>query len=343
MLFLFLACSLSASKIRTKDVLWLRNKIEESNSSYERDMLIRELALRRDPQAIPHLCRYALSQDKELSHDAMNALVAYGGKSEGRDETYVTLLSSSDGFLRRKAVEGILQRIQVFGDIPYFSAALERIIRVDNNWQTRLHAVEILEWSKETDHLLLDVAKGDANTMVRARAVAALGTRKSVMVRRDLYRISKTDLDEVVRKEAEQSLKKIGGRVEEVVLAVMPFDIAAEHQRLEEGFRSYLSGRLGSSNLAKVVERGQVQTVVDELIFQDNHINDGKAVEIGKALRAEQVVTGTIQVVHGQVIITVKRIDVRTQQIISASESSGSFVDFDQIQRAAANTFIEGF
>ena len=109
------------------------------------------------------------------------------------------------------------------------------------------------------------------------------------------------------------------------------------------GFQSYLSGRLSTAEIATVVERGQVATVVDELIFQDRFINDGKAVEIGKALRAEQVVTGTIQVVHGQVIITIKRIDVRTQQIISASESSGSFVDFDQIQLAAANTFIEGF
>jgi TolB-like protein len=82
---------------------------------------------------------------------------------------------------------------------------------------------------------------------------------------------------------------------------------------------------------------------VNELIYQDNFINDGTAVEIGKALRAEQVVTGTIQIMHGQVVLTIKRIDVRTQKILSSSEGSGSFVDFEQIQRVAASKFIEEF
>ena len=122
-----------------------------------------------------------------------------------------------------------------------------------------------------------------------------------------------------------------------------PSSAPAKYQDVAAGFRSYLSGRLSSSNIAKVVERGQVQSVVDELIYQDNNINDGKAVEIGKALRASQVVTGNIQVLNGQVVITIKRIDVKTQQILSSAQSSGSYIDFDAVQRHAANAFVESF
>jgi hypothetical protein len=339
----FCSCTLSRQEVRTKDVLWLRNKIEQSDQIATREMMIEELALRRDPIAIPHLCRYTSSEDVALRQQSLEALNSYGGSAEGRDETYIKLLSSKDGVIRRGAVEGIIQRFQTMGNISYLYSALERIVRSDPNWQARLHAVEILEWVQDSDSLLLEVAQRDENATIRSRSVLALGTKRSSKFRKEIYRIAKQDLDPEVQKEAEKSLQRIGGTVEEVVLAVMPFDVDLEYRELEEGFRSYLSGRLGGAELATVVERGQVQSVVNELIYQDNHINDGRAVEIGKALRAEQVVTGTIQIMHGQAVLTIKRIDVRTQKIISSSESSGSFVDFEQIQRVAASKFIEEF
>ena len=343
MIFFFLACSLSKKEVRTKDVLWLRNHLEETTSVIEQDIVITELALRREPAAIPHLCRYTASLDATLRHRSLEALNAYGGRADGRDETYIRLLSSQDGVMRRGAVEGIIQRFQVLTESPFFFSALQRIVRSDSNWQTRFHAVEVLEWVVGSEELLLEAAQNDENASIRSRAVQALGTQRASKYRKEIYRISKKDLEEVVRQEAEQSLQRIGGKVEEVVLAVMPFDVAEEHAELAEGFRSYLSARLGGSELATVVERGQVERVVDELIFQDKFINDGKAVEIGKALRAEQVVTGTIQIMNGQVVITIKRIDVRTQTIVSSSASSGSFIDFEQVQRVAASKFIEEF
>ena len=341
--FFFLACALSKKEVRTKDVLWLRNHLEETASVTEQNMVITELALRRDPAAIPHLCRYTESLDSTLRHRSLEALNAYGGRIDGRDETYIRLLSSQDGVIRRGSVEGIIQRFQVLSESPYLFSALQRIVRSDSNWQTRFHALEVLEWVDGSEELLLDSAQNDDNASIRSRAVQALGTRRASIYRKEIYRISKKDLDEMVRQEAVQSLKRIGGKVEEVVLAVMPFDVSEEHGELAEGFRSYLSARLGGSELATVVERGQVERVVDELIYQDKFINDGKAVEIGKALRAEQVVTGTIQIINGQVVITIKRIDLRTQTIVSSSANSGSFIDFEQVQRVAASKFIEEF
>lgn len=342
-IFFFLACTLSKKDVRTKDILWLRNHLEETQSVTEQDMVITELALRRDPKAIPHLCRYTSSLDASLRHRSLEALNAYGGRVDGRDETYIRLLSAQDGVMRRGAVEGIIQRFHVLSESPYLFSSLQRITRSDSNWQTRFHAVEVLEWVNGSEELLLELAQNDENASIRGRAVQALGTKRTSKYRKEIYRISKKDLEETVRQEAEQSLQRIGGKVEEVVLAVMPFDVSEEHRALSEGFRSYLSARLGGSELATVVERGQVERVVDELIFQDKFINDGKAVEIGKALRAEQVVTGTIQIMNGQVVITIKRIDVRTQTIVSSSASSGSFIDFEQVQRIAASKFIEEF
>lgn len=343
MLYFLFACTLSHRDVRTKDVLWLRNHIEETDSVIEREMVLAELAQRRDPSAIPHLCGYTSSIDEGMRHRSLEALNSYGGRIDGRDETYIRLLSSQDGVMRRGAVEGIIQRFQVMGESPYLFSALERIVRSDSHWQTRLHAVEVLEWVKDAQALLLETAQRDENARLRARAVQALGTKRAEEYRKEIYRISKSDLEEFVRQEAERSLLRIGGKVEEVVLAVMPFDVTEGYNEIAIGFRSYLSARLGGSELATVVERGQVERVVDELIFQDRYINDGKAVEIGKALRAEQVITGTIQIINGQAVVTIKRIDVRTQTILSSSASSGSFVDFEQIQRVAASKFMEEF
>ena len=342
-MLLMLACTLSRKEIRTKDVLWLRNHAEETKSPVERDLVLAELAQRRDPAAIPHLCRYTSSLDEGLRRRSLEALIAYGGRIEGRDETYIQLLSSQDGVMRRGAVEGIIQRFQVMSESVYLFSALQRIVRSDSSWQTRLHAVEALEWVNNSEPLLLETAQSDENASIRARAVQALGTKRAKKFRKEIYRISKNDLEEEVRREAENSVQLIGGKVEEVVLAVMPFDVTEGYQEIASGFRSYLSARLGGSELATVVERGQVERVVDELIFQDRFVNDGKAVEIGKALRAEQVITGTIQVMNGQAVVTIKRIDVRTQTILSSSASSGSFVDFEQIQRVAASKFMEEF
>jgi hypothetical protein len=181
----FCSCTLSRQELRTKDVLWLRNEIEKTEQIVTRDMMIEELALRRDPMAIPHLCRYTSSQDIDLRHQSLTALNSYGGAVEGRDEIYIQLLSSKDGIMRRGSVEGIIQRFQTLGMIPFLYAALERIIRSDTNWQSRLHAVEVLEWVQDSDVLLLEAAQRDENTTIRARAISALGTE---------YKVSKRNL-----------------------------------------------------------------------------------------------------------------------------------------------------
>lgn len=338
-----MACTLSRSQVRKQSSLWISAELERKHSREEKQLLLSELALRRDKSVLPLLCAQTQAGEEQLRHGAINALNHYDGTVEGRDDTYIELLGHPDDYMRRMALEGIIKRFQTVPNVPYLFNALKRIALQDSKWQSRQYAIKALTWTQGSTDILLDRAQFDDTDGVRIQAIMGLAIQTDEKSYSVLYRLAHKDSSKLVQQEATLALKKWGVHGHKVVLAVMPFDISPEHVSLEQGFRSYLSGRLGAAKIAKVVERGQVQQVVDELIYQDNFINDGKAVEIGKALRAEQVVTGSIQVVHGQVVITIKRIDVQSQEIVSSSESSGSFIDFDQIQREAATTFIKDF
>ena len=137
---------------------------------------------------------------------------------------------------------------------------------------------------------------------------------------------------------------RLGGKVLDIVVAVMPFESTdAEISSQSEGVQDYLSGRISGAQIATVVERGQVDKVMEELIYQDQNIDDDKAISIGRSLRASQVVTGSIQRNGANVTITIKRIDVESQEILSSAEASGAIVDFDAIQREASSRFLERF
>ena len=110
-----------------------------------------------------------------------------------------------------------------------------------------------------------------------------------------MHNIARTDLDDGVRQVAKDALIQIGGKVNDIVAAVMPFTVQGEDPKgLAVGFQHYLSGALSSGEVATIVERGQVDSVMSEL-FQDSFIDDNQAIQIGQSLRASQVITGTIQ------------------------------------------------
>ena len=81
----------------------------------------------------------------------------------------------------------------------------------------------------------------------------------------------------------------------------------------------------------------------NELIYQDDNIDDNKAIEIGKSLRASQVITGNLQSYGNNVTITIKLIEVRNQEILHSAQVSGLLIDFDVLQRDAAAKFMESF
>ena len=341
LLLLALSCSITSKQMRKKDLMWLHERMENTTNSVEKDLLVKELALRQDPIAIPYLCRYTYALDDSVRHRALDTLNAYDGTVEGRDETYISLLTSFDDVMRRGAAEGIILRLKKEQNIPYLYSSLEHIVQNDPNWQSRFHVIAILEHLHGTDELIMSVAKKDSNKMIRTRAVQALGMKKSTQFRTELFRISQYDAEEIVREEAKKSLQQIGGAFEKVPIAIIPFSVGNEYQELEEGFRTYLRERLEKNALYTIIERGPIQRITNT--FHERNINDAKAIQFGKEIGAKQVVTGAFQIEHGVVVLTIKRIDVQTQQILSSLQTSGSLVDFEQIQQLIASKFLEEF
>ena len=149
------------------------------------------------------------------------------------------------------------------------------------------------------------IAAKNSNAQLRKSAIQALGQRQSSAARETLHSIRSRDLEPEVRAAAEEALVRLGGKVLDIVVAVMPFESTdAEISSQSEGVQDYLSGRISGAQIATVVERGQVDKVMEELIYQDQNIDDDKAISIGRSLRASQVVTGSIQ--WSQCEITIK-------------------------------------
>ena len=82
---------------------------------------------------------------------------------------------------------------------------------------------------------------------------------------------------------------------------------------------------------------------MEELVPQDSFINDNQALAIGRSLRASQVITGSIQVYGNNMTISIKRIDIESQEILSSAQVSGLVIDFDALQRQVSQDFIARF
>ena len=143
-----------------------------------------------------------------------------------------------------------------------------------SNWVRQLDIVQLLQWVKspEIDALYLTLSTTAQSPQVRTQVIQSIATRQLTEARAVLHDIQRNDLDESVRQAASDALKVLGGKVNDIVAAVMPLTIqGTDPNDLTQGFQNYLSGALSSSQVATIVERGQVDTVMEELIFQDDH------------------------------------------------------------------------
>ena len=341
-----LGCSYDAAQIRGKSSTWLSKKLVETTNPSLQLLLIKEMEQRKDPAHLVQLVRFAGDSNKSISKAAFSALLSYDGRFEERDAFYLQMLDGPNLQYQRMATRGISDRFLAQEQVPYLKNSLMKKSKQSRSWTVRLHAIQVLTWvaGEDIDLLLMERARIDQNAEVRRAAVMAIGGRQIEPAKQLLHEIRSKDMEPTVRLAAEEALRKIGGKRTDLVIAVMPFDCnVTDYSNLIGGFQSYLSGRLSAAKIATVVERGQVNTVIDELIYQDTFIDDGNAVEIGKALRASQVVTGSVQVFQGSVVITIKRIDVTTQEILSSSQTSGEILDFNSLQQKSAQSFIDAF
>ena len=244
------------------------------------------------------------------------------------------------------ASQGIAERLQSEVQTTFLINGLLSRAGNHQQWMLQMEALELLQWvnSSDVDNICISLSTGATNPQVRKRAISLIGTRQLSSAKPLLHDIARTDLDDGVRQTAKDAIVQIGGKVNDIVAAVMPFTVQGDDPKgLAIGFQHYLSGALSSGEVATIVERGQVDSVMSELVFQDNFIDDNQAIQIGQSLRASQVITGTIQFQGNRATITVKRIDVASHEIISSAQVSGLTLDFDALQRDVSTQFIEKF
>ena len=345
-----LACS-NVNKVPTKSDAWLEKHIKERPSIEMQVAMIEELGFRRNPQTLGLLIQKSTDQESEIRKASLKALIAFGPNftDDRRDQQYLASLEDADRGVRSLAKKGIAERLESEVQTKILLNSLLKRGSNHSNWMAQMDVLELLQWvqgdeSTQIDTLCTTLSTQATNPQVRKRAIATLATRNIEAARPMLHDIARSDLDEMVRQSAKDALKQMGGKVNNIVAAVMPFTVqGTDPNNLAIGFQHYLSGALSSGEVATIVERGQVDNVMKELVFQDNFIDDNQAIQIGQSLRASEVITGTIQFQDNRVTITVKRINVESNEIISSAQSNGLILDFDALQRDIAEQFIERF
>ena len=261
---------------------------------------------------------------------------------------YFNILQSPDERLGELAQEG-LALLLMSSSNSNFENKLCLLAQDAPDWRVRHRAVALLRWGKDQASLecRLSVARLDANPEVRRAALKSLaGELDHLEVSELLHHISGHDDSMMLQNYAKDILEQSNQTIHPTVVAVVPFLVEGKEskgQAFSTGLQSYLSASLSQANLARVVERAQIDKVMEELIYQDRYIDDGKAIELGSSLRAAEVVTGTIQFHEDQIIVSIKRIDVISKEILSASTASGQVEDWDSVQRLAVERFVSAY
>ncbi len=333
-----------ASKVAGKDAEWLISHLVREDDALLRAAMATELGLTRDPGAVGPLTRAATDRDARVRRAALDALGGLGAADPGADDAALAALADADPGVREAGRKLLAARARGGADVV---GRLVDAARRGEAWTTRLAAVTALDGAPPgaaVDDALIEVARLDDSAEVRRAAAVAIGTRGLSAGAPVLSALRNKDADEGVRRAAEEALARLGGPVTELVVAVMPFEAGSRDvSAFAGGLQDRFTALLAAEHVATVVERRQVAKVMDELVFQDTNIDDGKAVQIGKLLRAQQVVTGTVLVRGSAVTCVAKRVDVVTGAVTGSTEVVGQLHDLDALGRECATRLARTF
>ena len=346
------------TKFASKKSVWIEKKFRSSDDNFLRAALIKELGNRRDPSFMPLFLYAAGDSDRGVRKEAIDALKAFGPTltDPERDAAFIMALQDPEPMVVASAQAALVARVQASSGpgLEVIREQVTRLSRTANAWQTRKVAVELLERmpvgesgekpGEKVAGSLMEAAARDSHPEVRRSAVIALASLGSEPAKALLIRLRNTDSDEEVRLAAEESLRRIGGPATSLVVAVLPFETKAP--RLVDsakGYQDYFTNALSAASVARVVERNQIGAVMSELDFQDKHIDDGKALQVGRLLRAGQVVTGSLSITGDEVTCLSKRIDVGSGEVWAAQPTTGNSHDLEALKRSCAARLVGSF
>jgi TolB-like protein len=117
----------------------------------------------------------------------------------------------------------------------------------------------------------------------------------------------------------------------------------ARYDALGKGIAEMLITDLSSLESLRLVERARLEELVAETRFsRSDHADPGTAMELGRMLAAEYVVTGAFTGVDADIRVDGRLIRTETSEILSSTQARGTEDRFFQIHETLAGALIEG-
>jgi TolB-like protein len=114
-------------------------------------------------------------------------------------------------------------------------------------------------------------------------------------------------------------------------LAVIYFDNPGLSEDIARTTSYLLEGKLGNSPFVELIERNQIQKVLEELKYQQAGLTTSDAVKVGQHLNAKFILIGSINKLGNLLIITAKLVNVETSQIEGTREVQCSNATIENI------------
>jgi TolB-like protein len=132
-------------------------------------------------------------------------------------------------------------------------------------------------------------------------------------------------------------------------LGVLDFDIGAtigqdadEYQALRRGLASMTINELAANNQIRVVERAQLQQILQEQnLGREGRVDPSTVSQIGRLIGAKYMVTGTLYDVRGDVRIDARLFDTETGQILRTYRVNGRLDNVFDLVTSLSNQLLQ--
>lgn len=117
-----------------------------------------------------------------------------------------------------------------------------------------------------------------------------------------------------------------------------------EYDWLSKGIADMLISDISKSYQLEVVERENLEKILKELKFSQSGLTDeSRAIEVGKLLNANKMVSGSFIVLGKTVRFDTKITDIETGKILKSIETSGTINDVFSLEKSLAENILTHF
>lgn len=195
--------------------------------------------------------------------------------------------------------------------------------------------------TKENDIVIVKVYQGNAVEL-------KIGDERFAKIEKSFYCRTGAAGEISIKGSSEKAKAGLAIR-ENLRIAAIPFaggKKGSELGDLAEGIGDAIATRLAEKNIFEIVERVQVDKVIDNLKLENTEFFDQKTTgRIGKVLGTEYLITGSVQKVGSKYRLSAKRIETETGKVIETAIVSGSegeiFALQDKLAEKLINKIIE--